>query len=260
MTCGLCAEELRDRLRGVRCVPAIYTFDEIDSTNNEAKRMAASGFAGTALIAADRQSAGRGRMGRSFYSPAQTGAYFSLLYTPSAPLVNAVSITCATSVAVMRAIRTLTGKQSEIKWVNDLYWNGKKVCGILAEAVSCEGRPRIVIGIGVNIRTAEFPKEIAETAGALETQTVSPTALIAAIYRELEPYLLNPEDRSWLSDYRSYSCVIGHMVRWYRGAEAYVGYAEEIDEDGALLIRCENGRIDRLYSGEISVRVQNNLE
>ena len=99
---------------------SVHVFDEIDSTNTEAKRMTLDGFCGDALLVAHSQTAGRGRMGRSFYSPAQTGAYFSILHTLQAPLCDAVAITSAASVAVMRAIKALTGVQTQIKWVNDL--------------------------------------------------------------------------------------------------------------------------------------------
>ena len=156
----------------------VRVFDEIDSTNTEAKRMVADGFKADAILVAHTQTAGRGRMGRSFYSPAQTGAYFSILHTLDTPLCDAVAITSAASVAVMRAIRTLAGIQTDIKWVNDLYYNGKKICGILTEAVSAGESIHVIVGIGINLDTADFPEELKAIAGSLNAK-IDTAALIA---------------------------------------------------------------------------------
>ncbi len=234
---------------------ALLVHEEIDSTNTEAKRLSAQGYVGRAIIAAERQSAGRGRMGRSFYSPERTGAYFSILYTPNAALGDAVRITSAASVAVMRAIRTLTGKQTLIKWVNDLYLDSKKVCGILTEAVTCAVGSQIIVGIGVNLSTALFPDELAGVAGSLNSSDVTVCELIAEIFRELLPYLDYPEDRSWLADYRAFSCVLGREITWMRGEERFCGVARDVDADGALLVTCSDGAEERLHTGEISIRL-----
>lgn len=234
----------------------LRVFEEIDSTNTEAKRMAADGFEGMALIVADRQTAGRGRMGRSFYSPTQTGAYFSVLYTPTEPLSDAVRITGATSVAVMRAIRTLTGKQVGIKWVNDLYLDEKKIAGILAESVVSPEGTRVIVGIGINLCTEDFPAEIASIAGSLQTHSITPPHLIAATVRELIPYLDAPLDRSWLDDYRAFSTVLGRSIYWLRDGERYDGVALKIDENGALIARREDDKIEILSTGEITIRLQ----
>ena len=231
----------------------VRVFDEIDSTNTEAKRMVAGGFRGDALLVAHSQTAGRGRMGRSFFSPARTGAYFSILHTIQAPLCDAVAITSAASVAVMRAIRTLTGIQTEIKWVNDLYYNKKKVCGILTEAVSAEDGTHVIVGIGINLSTADFPAELSGIAGSLDT-LADASALISEIYCQIAPYLQAPNKREWLDDYRTHSIVIGKRVAWTDAQNTNMGIAESIDEDGALLVRNEQNEIVRLHTGEISLR------
>ena len=231
----------------------VRVFDEIDSTNTEAKRMAVDGFRGDALLVAHTQTAGRGRMGRSFYSPAQTGAYFSILHTLNTPLCDAVAITSAASVAVMRAIRTLTGIQTDIKWVNDLYYNGKKICGILTEAVSAGEGTHVIVGIGINLDTADFPDELAMIAGALDAK-IDASALIAEIYCQIAFYLQNPSNREWLDDYRAHSVVLGRSVAWIDAQTTHVGVAESIDEDGALLVRDEKNNLVRLHTGEISLR------
>ncbi len=232
---------------------SVQVFDEIDSTNTEAKRMALAGFFGDALLVAHSQTAGRGRMGRSFYSPTGTGAYFSILHTLHTPLCDAVAITSAASVAVMRAIRALTGIQTEIKWVNDLYYNQKKVCGILTEATSVGENTYVIVGIGINLDTADFPKELANIAGSLGTQ-VDACDLIAEVYRQISLYLSDPSNREWLADYRAHSCVLGRKVAWTEAQNTRIGVAEAIDADGALLIRNEKNELVRLHTGEISLR------
>ena len=231
----------------------VYSFDEIDSTNTEAKRMVAEGFCGDAIITAKTQTAGRGRMGRSFYSPAATGAYFSILHTLTTPLCDAVAITSAAAVAVMRAIRNLTGIQTEIKWVNDLYYNDKKICGILTEATSIGENTHVIVGVGINLNTDDFPEELTGIAGSLDTQ-IDAAELIAQIYREIVFYLNAPNNRDWLSDYREYSCVIGRRVAWVSEGTTHEGFAESIDADGALFIRAENAELIRLHTGEISLK------
>ena len=131
---ALQAEGMGDRLS------AVY-LEEVDSTNLEAKRRILAGSLEASLVVADRQSAGRGRMGRSFYSPRGSGVYCTLALEANMPMERAVSLTGAAAVAVMRAIRRLTGVQTSIKWVNDLYLDEKKVCGILAESLSLPEDP-----------------------------------------------------------------------------------------------------------------------
>ncbi len=232
---------------------SVHVFDEIDSTNTEAKRMVLDGFSGDALLVAHSQTAGRGRMGRSFYSPAQTGAYFSILHTLNTPLCDAIAITSAASVAVMRAIRVLTGIQTEIKWVNDLYYNKKKICGILTEAVSAGERAHVIVGVGINLDTSDFPEELKGIAGSLNAQ-IDVSNLIAEIYRQIVLYLQDPNNREWLDDYRTHSLVLGRRVAWTEFEITRIGIAEAIDEDGALLIRDERNDLIRLHTGEVSLR------
>lgn len=234
---------------------SVVAFETCGSTNDEAKKLASEGVLYPVLITADQQTAGRGRMGRSFYSPAQTGLYFSTLYPTAECLQNAVSVTGAASVAVMRAIRTMTGKQTEIKWVNDLYLDGKKVCGILTEALTGIGQTYLVIGIGINLTTDVFPTELSAIAGAVGGKPISRAALLAEIWKELLPYLQDPSNRTWLDDYRTHSMVLGKQIEWSRGDERRKGIAEEIDGDGALVVRLPSGERELLRTGEISLRV-----
>lgn len=234
---------------------SVVAFETCGSTNDEAKKLASEGILRPVLITADQQTAGRGRMGRSFYSPAQTGLYCSLLYPTVASLQNAVSVTGAAAVAVLRALRTLTGRQAGIKWVNDLYLDGKKVCGILTEALTGVGQTYLVIGIGINLTTDVFPTELSAIAGAVGGEPISRATLLAAIWKELLPYLQDPSNRTWLDDYRAHSTVLGKQIEWSRGEARWQGVAEEIDGDGALIVRLPSGERELLRTGEISVRV-----
>ncbi len=253
---AFCTETLQAHIGKEASTPTCRVWQVLDSTNNEARRMSADGFSGTAVLVAAEQTAGRGRMGRRFYSPMDTGAYFSILYTPKVPLCDAVRVTSAASVAVMRAIRAISGRQAQIKWVNDLYLDGRKICGILTEAVTGENGTQIIIGIGINLSTKDFPEELAGIAGSVGVDAISPLAIVAAVWREIEPYLQNSEDASWLEDYRAHSCVLGRKITWRQGDEVLRGEAIAIDETGALLVRCEDGGEDRLHTGEISLRPQ----
>ena len=248
---ALQAEGLGDRLS------AVY-LEEIDSTNLEAKRRILAGSLEASLVVADRQSAGRGRMGRSFYSPRGSGVYCTLALEANMPMERAVSLTGAAAVAVMRAIRRLTGVQTSIKWVNDLYLDEKKVCGILAESLSLPEDPTrrfLILGIGVNWYGATFPEELSSVAGSVGAVGTDRAALIAGICRELFPFLQDGEDRSWLEDYRKHSCVIGKRVRWSCGDVTAEGSAVDVDGDGALLVKTDGGELMHLRTGEISLRV-----
>lgn len=234
----------------------VRVFDEIDSTNDEAKRMAMAGADVPVLIAADRQTAGRGRMGRSFYSPAKTGVYFSILYRLRTPLQGIVSVTGAVAVSVMRAIRAVTGKQTQIKWVNDLYLDGKKVCGILCEAVTVGSVTHLIVGVGINLSTEEFPVDFDRRAGSLCVEDDVRTELIAEVWQSLLPSLNDPGNRTWLDDYRAHSCVIGREIAWTDGETTYHGIATEINREGELVVTRDDRKTVILRTGEITLRVQ----
>lgn len=245
--------------------------DQVDSTNNEAKRMLSDGFQGTALIVARSQSAGRGRMGRSFYSPEGGGIYLSLcicdpkgLQTPDSPDSSSGSghggisrITEAAALAVCQAIEELSDLRPSIKWVNDVYLGGRKVCGILSEAV-CDvesGRVQsVIVGIGVNIITRTFPDEIAGRVGSLGV-TIPPATLIARICDRLLDFWENLADPAILEGCRARSMVIGREIDFYEGDKKRSGVALGLDGEGGLIVDCD-GRRTVLYSGQISVRLK----
>lgn len=241
--------------------PGIYTFKTIDSTNNEAKRMNANGAKRDLIIAAEEQTAGRGRRGRSFYSPAKCGAYFSFLFHTEKPLADATAVTTAAAVAVAEALEDCAAEPPEIKWVNDVFVGGKKVCGILSEAVSdfeSGAVQAVIVGIGINISTKEFPEEIKNTAGSIRSQkTVYRGALIARVYTRLKELFDALPDRGYMRKYRAASCVTGREITFDRNGETHTALALDILDDGGLLCRLADGTETVLRSGEVSVKVMN---
>lgn len=232
----------------------VICLDCVDSTNNECKRMLADGQYGVFLVTADEQTAGRGRQGKTFYSPIATGVYFSLVIRPHAALTNAVTATTAASVAVCKAIEQLTDKQPKIKWVNDVYVDNKKICGILTEAITNfeEGIvDSVIIGIGINISTHSFPDGV-DNAGCLNAD-VDRNRLIAKTVDELL-HIAGGDYKSFIDYYRSYSLVIGERIKFIQNSKVTPATAIEIDETGGLVVKLDDGTVTTLRSGEISIR------
>ncbi len=231
----------------------IHVLDSCASTNTIARELALSGT-DTALVVANRQTAGRGRLGRQFYSPEGVGVYASILYPVHGNLSDTLSVTCAASVSVMRAIKNTTNLQTEIKWVNDLLLGGKKVCGILTEAITLGERNWLIVGIGINLRPTVFPTELAEIAGSLNQATLPKSVLIAETVKELFPYLHHPENHNWVDDYRRHSCVLGREILRIENGTSIPCQAESIDDRGRLTVRYSDGTTETFHSGEISIR------
>ena len=237
----------------------IHLYDRLQSSNQTAKRLALSGAPHGTLVLTGQQSAGRGRMGRKFESPAGQGIYLSLLLRADIPAADAQTVTVSAAVAVCRAVKALCGLELSIKWVNDLYYRGKKVCGILTEAGADLESGRLewlVVGIGLNLTTPPeaFPAELRRLAGSLfpgGPAPVSRVALAAAIAREL--LTLCPAF-DCLEEYRARCFVPGHWVTVCTGRETYAALALSIDDAGRLVVRRENGREEALQHGEVSIR------
>ena len=237
----------------------IHLYDRLESSNQTAKRLALSGAPHGTLVLTNQQSAGRGRMGRKFESPAGQGIYLSLLLRADIPAADAQTVTVSAAVAVCRAVKALCGLELSIKWVNDLYYRGKKVCGILTEAGADLESGRLewlVVGIGLNFTTPPeaFPAELRRLAGSLfpgGPAPVSRVALAAAIAREL--LTLCPAF-DCLEEYRARCFVPGHWVTVCTDRETYAALALSIDDAGRLVVRRENGREEALQHGEVSIR------
>ena len=237
----------------------IHLYDRLESSNQTAKRLALSGASHGTLVLTNQQSAGRGRMGRKFESPAGQGIYLSLLLRADIPAADAQTVTVSAAVAVCRAVKALCGLELSIKWVNDLYYHGKKVCGILTEAgtdLESGQLEWLVVGIGLNLTStaADWPPELARKAGSLYPggpAPVSRAALAGAIAREL---LALCPDFACLDEYRARCFVPGHWVTVCAAHETYAARALSIDDEGRLVIQRENGRQEALRCGEVTTR------
>lgn len=229
----------------------ILLFDEIDSTNNEAKRLVTDGKLKSGLLVADSQTGGRGRSGHTFYSPTK-GIYMTYVFTPKS-LEMASHSTTKAGVCVAEAIAELYKVEPEIKWVNDIYLNGKKVCGILAEAVtSGPNKGSVVVGIGINFSWNEVPDEIADTAGFLpDDPTVTRNRLIAKIIEQLHKECANIEDVSYLAKYRLRSMLTGKAITFFEGDEQKSAYVLDIDDEAGLVVELSDKSIRTLRNGEV---------
>ncbi len=255
----LSADSVRSCLKKYRDIP-IYYFKEIDSTNKYAKKLAAEGAPEGTLVIAETQTSGRGRLGRSFFSPPGTGIYFSVILRPEALFENAPLITTAASVAVAESVNNLTGKNATIKWVNDVYIDGKKICGILTEAVTDLESGTVesaVCGIGINYFTPVFPSELRETAASVFTDepTVSRSLILASVAERLLDIIKALPERSFMDTYRSLSFVIGKDVTLKIGNKTLEGRVTDIDSMGGLVADIE-GKSEVFRSGEVTLRLK----
>lgn len=276
-------------------IPPVWYFDSIDSTNNELKRMAASCGAirnaagdlttegikyhkGTVIAAS--QTAGKGRLGRSFYSPDKSGVYMSLMYAPKGGIKEPALFTSNASIAVCRALSSLYGLDPKIKWVNDIFVNEKKVCGILTEGVANFESGIIeaaIVGIGINISNGKgFPEEIASVAGSLlgdasitesKREKVTRSELVACVIANLLA-IYDAEEagdkkvlEETLAEYRKRSILIGKTVKVIpvigNDKSSYEATVLDIDAQAGLVVRLEDGSAKVLKSGEVSLKSAN---
>lgn len=237
---------------------------ETDSTNSACRRLALEGAPDGTVVLADCQTAGRGRRGRSFQSPAGKGLFFSILWRPDCAPEQLLPLTALSAVAVCRAIRQVCGAQAQIKWPNDLVLSGRKLAGILTE-MALEGESghvsHVVVGIGVNVhqRLTDFDGEVAQIATSLDLAlggSVCRAQLAAALLEEMDilrrEVLFAPE--KWLAEYRAACLNIGKTVQLIWGEEREPAQALAVDDRYGLVVRHRDGRVETLRSGEVSVR------
>lgn len=235
--------------------PEIRVFKSIDSTSSEAKRAVAGGLTEDAIFVAEEQTAGRGRQGKSFYSPGRKGLYFSAVLHPDAGLSDSTGLTAAAAVAVCDVISEMTKKDPRIKWVNDIFIGSRKICGILTEAVSDLERGKVqavIVGIGINITTEDFPDELKDIASSLGVG-VNRCELTAKIFERLKSFSDSLPKREFMDDYRRYSLVLGKNISFNRNGSEYNAKALEIHDDGSLEVMTDSGERIILNSGEISI-------
>lgn len=235
----------------------IYVYQQIGSTNTEAKQQALNGAPNGTIILAEEQTQGRGRLGRKFYSPKGTGIYMSIILRPQLHLNQAIQVTTTVAVAICRVIEKLTNQNPHIKWVNDIYLGKQKICGILTEAVTDfeSGQVEfIILGIGLNVNTVDFPADLHEIAGSLNPKDVTRNQLCAHLLNELFSLFSKLNDPQVLEEYKSKSNVLGNWITFMKNQESYEAFAEDINEQGGLIVRLKNDEKMILNSGEISIR------
>lgn len=240
------------------CPLPVQVLRETDSTNNALKRLAGAPH-GTVLVTG-RQTAGRGRQGRTFVSP-EGGVYLSVLLRPGAKAAELLHLTPMAAVAVRRAIFDTCGVAAEIKWPNDLVFEGRKLVGILSELVQTDGAPCVIVGAGVNCNTdpKDLPPEVRPIAISLRQITgnaVDPNALARNMvdrFAEMAAALLTDKG-PWLAEYAAACLTVGKQVQIVSCAERQTAFAEGIDENGALLVRFASGETAAVSTGEVSVR------
>ena len=239
----------------------IYYFDSIDSTNTKAKELAEEGHPSGTLVVADRQTAGKGRRGRSWESPTGIGIFMTLMLKPEINPNNASMLTLVAAMATTCAIRRVTGVPALIKWPNDIVMNGKKVCGILTEmSAQFDYINHIVIGIGINVHNEDFPEEIAKTASSLyleSGQHIHRASLIEAFLEEFEDvyaeYLKTEDMEGLQKEYDAMLVNRGRQVRVLDPKEPFEGKAMGITKKGELIVDTWESR-KLVSSGEVSVR------
>lgn len=240
----------------------VLYFDETDSTNTEIKKAAEKGALHGTLAVADYQFMGKGRRGRSWTSPHGVGIWMSILLRPQLHPSCASMLTLVSALAVADGIEEVCGLDTKIKWPNDIVVNGKKVCGILTEmSTELECINYVVVGIGINANTLEFPEDIKAVATSLLLETgvrVNRSRLIGAVMKAMEKYyalFLEHQDMSGLLEvYNEKLANKDNVVRVLAPGNEYTGTAEGINAAGELLVRMEDGELRTVISGEVSVR------
>lgn len=260
---ALIADDLLARLGKDKIIGRdIRVFKETTSTNDVIEKLARDGVREGVVVFAESQTRGRGRLGRKWISPARKGLWFSILLRPDLRPQETTQLTVTSAIALRRAIFSETNLQAEIKWPNDLLLDGKKVAGILTELSAEVDRVRHVIlgiGIDVNLDANEFPSELKKTATSLKIESggkISRAELATAILRELdEDYSLICAGKfSKIADeWEEHCATIGRNVTVQIGDRKIRGRAESLDDDGALLLRTEHGRLESITGGDVTL-------
>ena len=262
---------LKEEIQGLQ----IQVEEEVTSTNLILKQQGQAGEPEGKVLIACRQTAGKGRLGRSFYSPEETGIYMSLLLRPEIKAKDSLLITTAAAVAVVQAIEVVIGVKTEIKWVNDIYCRGRKVVGILTEGGLKAGTDQLsyaVLGIGINLwePTEGFPEEITKIAGSVLTESFQPDTiekeklrcrLAAEVINQFMMIYPRLTEKKFMNAYRSRSMLIGKQVQLMQADHAAdlelpTVTVVDIGDDAQLIVQLPDGSLKEVSSGEVSVKMQ----
>lgn len=260
---ALLADDLLARLGKTKIVGRdIRVFEETSSTNDVVEKLARDGVREGAVVFAESQTKGRGRLGRKWISPGRKGLWFSVLLRPDLRPQETTQLTVASATALRRAIESETGLKPEIKWPNDILVGGKKVAGILTElSAELDRVKHVILGIGVdvNLDAAEFPAELKKTATSLSIERgeiVSRAELAVTVLRELDEDYARICGRKFaaVADEWEENCMtIGKEVTVQIGSRKVRGRAESLDDAGALLLRTEHGRLEPITGGDVTL-------
>lgn len=257
------ADDLLARLGQVKVIGRdIRVFEQTTSTNDIVEKFARDGVKEGVVVFAESQMKGRGRLGRVWASPARKGLWFSILLRPELRPQEITQLTVAAATAIWRAIHTVTGLQPEIKWPNDLLYRGKKLVGILTELSAEVDRVKHVIlgvGVSVNVVAGEFPVDLRKSATSLRIElgkSILRAELATTILRELDTSyerVCRGRFPEIADEWEEHCSTIGKQVVVGIGERKIRGCAESIDDDGALLLRTEHGRLERIIGGDVTL-------
>lgn len=259
----ICSEEILKHLDySLKDKIIIQVEESVTSTNKVLKSMALSGEAEeNHLLISCHQTEGRGRLGRSFFSPEGTGIYMSLLLKPACTPEEATLVTSAAAVAVCGAIEKISNENPQIKWVNDIFINGKKVCGILTETVfssTYKTLDYVVLGVGVNMVYPKggFAQEIKDIAGAIfeEKQNNASNTFVAEFLNEFYSFYKELTSRKHIELYRRKCFVLGECINIISADKVTSAIALDIDGNCNLIVQLENGQKQAIGTGEISIK------
>ena len=255
-------EEIRSVLETEIFGREIYDFSEIDSTNVIAKARAREGAGEGVVFIAESQTGGKGRLGKNWVSPSGTGIWMSVVVRPEIVPQEVSGITLVVGLAICKAIREVTDLPAYIKWPNDIVVNGKKVCGILTEMSAEIDRVNyVIIGIGINVNTTKFPKELQEVATSIKIESgvqyrrKDIVAKVLMFFEEYyQQYIQGQSLVGILDAYKSLCITLKNEVSIINKSQSYRATPVDIDESGALVVKKEDGTRETITSGEVSVR------
>lgn len=253
--------EIQHKLQTSIIGQKVYFFDYTTSTNDEARKLAIAGEAEGALIIAESQTAGKGRLGRQWVTLPGTGIWMSLILRPDIAPIEASRLTLLAGLCVCKAVRKCTGLEALIKWPNDVYIHNKKICGILTEMNSELDKVHfIILGIGINVNVEVFPEELRNVATSLQIEAGHPFIRKEIVQAFLEffekayfQYVNKGPNADFIEEYESLCMTIGHFVH-VLSRTPFDGKAVGIDKEGELIVEKENGERVVVFSGEVSIR------
>ena len=240
----------------------IIYYEQLDSTNTEIVRLAAEGSVHGTVVVADAQTAGKGRRGRQWESPAGENIYMSILLRPDCVPDRAPMLTLVMAYSVAKVIRELGFEDVQIKWPNDLVLAGKKICGILTE-MQLKGSEidYVVVGVGINVNTSAFPEELKNTATSLYLESgrkLGREGIVESVVEHFDKayrQFLETQDLEFLrEEYNDMLVNVDKEVRVLEPGNEYTAYAQGINSEGELLVRTKEGEEKCIYAGEVSVR------